>query len=70
MTPHTFVATGDEPCVLIATGNRRDDLERIYPRSEAALRHDAGSEVDTPSPSRRGSWEVKRPSRWDELPWS
>jgi uncharacterized cupin superfamily protein len=70
MTPHTFVATGHEPCVLIATGNRRDDLERIYPRSEAALRHDAGSEVDTPSPSRRGSWEVKRPSRWDELPWS
>jgi uncharacterized cupin superfamily protein len=70
MTGHTFVATGDVPCVLLATGNRRDDLERVYSRSEAALRHDAGSPVDTESPERRGSWEVKRPQRWDELPWA
>lgn len=70
MTGHTFVATGDEPCVLLATGNRRDDLERIYPRSEAALLHEASSPVDTENPERKGVWEVRRPQRWDELPWA
>jgi uncharacterized cupin superfamily protein len=70
MTAHTFVAKGPGPCVILATGNRRDDLERIYPRSEVALRHDAASEVDTTEPERRGSWEVKRPDTWDALPWA
>lgn len=70
MTGHTFVNNGDTPCVLVATGNRRDDLERIYPRSETALRYDASSPEDTERPERRGSWEVARPERWDELPWS
>jgi uncharacterized cupin superfamily protein len=70
MTGHTFVATGTGPCVLLATGNRRDDLERVYPRSEVALRYDASSEVDTTEPERRGRWEVQRPSHWDELPWA
>ena len=51
-------------------GNRRDDHERVYPRSEVALRHGAGAEVTTAEPERRGRWEVKRPERWDELPWS
>jgi uncharacterized cupin superfamily protein len=41
MTAHTFVATGTGPCVILATGNRRDDLERVYPRSEVALRYGA-----------------------------
>jgi len=70
MTGHTFIATGDGPCVLLATGNRRDDLQRVYPRSEVALRHDASSPVDTEHPERRGVWEVRRPQRWDELPWA
>lgn len=70
MTGHTFVAVGDGPCVLVATGNRRDDLDRVYLRSEAALRYGAGSEVTTPTPERRGRWEVKRPERWDDLPWA
>jgi uncharacterized cupin superfamily protein len=70
MTAHTFVATGPGPCVILATGNRRDDLERVYPRSEVALRHDAGSEVDTEEPERRGQWLVKRPENWDALPWA
>ncbi len=69
MTGHTLVATGDVPCIYLATGNRRDDLERIYPRSETALRHDAGSEATTEEPERRGTWEVRRPDGWDELPW-
>ena len=51
-------------------GNRRDDLERMYPRSEVALRHGAGSEVTTADPERRGQWEVRRPARWDDLPWA
>jgi len=70
LTGHTFVNNGDEPCVLVATGNRRDDLERTYGRSEVALRYGAGSPADTTTPERRGQWEVKRPQCWDELPWA
>ena len=70
MTGHAFVATGAGPCVMLATGNRHDDHERVYPRSEVAARYDASTEVDTAEPERRGSWEVRRPPRWDELPWA
>jgi hypothetical protein len=56
--------------VILATGNRRDDLERVYPRSEPALRFGASTEADTATPERRGRWEVKRPGSWDELPWA
>jgi uncharacterized cupin superfamily protein len=70
MTGHTFIAKDTGPCVILATGNRRDDLERVYPRSEAALRYDAGTEVDMTEPKRRGRWVVQRPDRWDELPWA
>ncbi|MCP9486210.1 MAG: cupin domain-containing protein [Gaiellaceae bacterium MAG52_C11] len=70
MTAHAFVAIGDGPCVILATGNRRDDLERVYPRSEAALRHGAGSEATTTDPERHGRWEVRRPDGWDDLPWA
>ncbi len=63
MTAHAFVATEAGPCVILATGNRRDDLERVSPRSEVALRYDAG-------PERRGRWEVRRPGHWDGLPWA
>jgi uncharacterized cupin superfamily protein len=69
MTAHTFVASGDGPCVILGTGNRRNDLERIYPRSETALRHAAGSDETTTNPTRRGAWVVRRPSDWDGLPW-
>ena len=70
MTGHTFVAKETGPCVILATGNRRDDLERVSLRSEVALRYEAGSDVDTENPERRGTWEVRRPARWDELPWA
>jgi uncharacterized cupin superfamily protein len=70
MVGHAIVNTGDTTCILIATGNRRDDLERIYERSETALRYDASSEVTTAEPQRRGRWEVRRPAGWDELPWA
>ncbi len=70
MTSHAFVAKEPGPCVILATGNRRDDLERVSLRSEVALRYDAGSDVDTETPERRGTWEVRRPAGWDELPWA
>jgi hypothetical protein len=70
MTAHTFVATDDGPCVMLATGNRRDDLERFYLRSEVALRHGAGSDVTTTDPERHGRWEVRHPKDWDGLPWT
>jgi uncharacterized cupin superfamily protein len=63
MTAHTFIATEAGPCVILATGNRRDDLEVVTPHSEVALRYDAG-------PERRGSWVVRRPRHWDETPWA
>jgi uncharacterized cupin superfamily protein len=69
-TAHTFVGAGDGPCVLLATGNRRDDLERMYVRSESALRHGAGVTADSPRQPARGRWRVERPRRWEELPWS
>ena len=70
MTSHAFVAKDSGPCVILATGNRRDDLERVSLRSEVALRYDAGTEVDGTEPERRGEWVVERPERWDELPWN
>jgi uncharacterized cupin superfamily protein len=63
MTAHAFIATEAGPCVILATGNRRDDLERVRPHSEVALRHD-------PGPPARGEWEVRRPRGWDALPWA
>ena len=54
MTAHTFVATEAGPCVILATGNRRDDLERVYGRSEVALRYGAGPR-SIRRPRRRGN---------------
>ncbi len=70
MTAHAFVASERGPCVLLAVGNRRDDLERVHPRSETALRYDASTEVEGEEPARRGTWEVRRPPHWEELPWA
>ena len=70
MTAHAFVATDDGPCVILATGNRQDDLERFCPRSEVAVRHGAGSELATADPERHRRWEVRHPDGWDELPWT
>ena len=69
-TAHGFVCVGDRPCVLVGTGSRRDDLERVYLRSDLALSYGAGVEADTEDPPSRGPWRVERPRHWDELPWS
>jgi uncharacterized cupin superfamily protein len=70
MTAHAYVATDAGPCVILATGNRREDAEVVHPRSEVALRYDASTEVDMTEPEPRGRWEVRRPAEWDELPWA
>ena len=62
-TAHAFVATGDGPCILLATGNRRDDLERVRPESEVAREHGAIRDD-------WGPWTVARPAGWEELPWA
>jgi uncharacterized cupin superfamily protein len=50
-TRHTFVNHGEEPCVLLMVGARRGDATGIvYPRSELALAHGAGVEVEATSP--------------------
>ena len=50
-TRHTFVGTGDEPCVIFMTGARRENGTIVYPLSKTALSHGAGVETETPSPN-------------------
>ena len=64
MTAHAFVAKEPGPCVILATGNRRDDSELVEPRSEAR------APLRRRHPSAEGRWEVQRPKHWDELPWA
>ena len=75
-TGHTFVATGDSPCVLLCSGNRDFDDEtfwRVYLPSAAAARYGASVEAETTSSAEAnaplgGRWHVGRPDSWDELP--
>ena len=73
-TNHTFVGTGDGPCVIFMTGARRDDDTIVYPRSEPALAHGAGVETETPDAreayARFARWRLGRPAAWNQLPWS
>jgi uncharacterized cupin superfamily protein len=48
-TRHTFVNTGDEPCVLLMIG-ARVGAAIVYPVSEIARSHGAGVDVETRSP--------------------
>ena len=73
-TRHTFVGTGDRPCVIFMTGSRSDSDTIVYPRSAAARARNAGTETETPSPAEAyasfPSWRVGHPAAWDELPWN
>ncbi len=73
-TRHTFVGTGDGPCVIFMTGARRDDDTIVYPVSETAQARGAGVESETPSPREAyapfGHWRLGRPAAWSDLPWS
>ncbi len=73
-TRHTFVGTGDGPCVIFMTGARRDGDTIVYPRSEAAQARGAGVANETASPAeayaRFTPWRLGRPEAWADLPWA
>ncbi len=62
-TRHVFVGAGDGPCAILMVGGRRGD-ELLYPVDEAALRHAAGVDEETPDPkvayARFGPAETRR----------
>jgi uncharacterized cupin superfamily protein len=70
---HTFVGTGDQPCVIFMTGHRDPNRTIVYPRSETARSHDAGVEIETNDPheayARYEHWRGGRPDAWADLPW-
>jgi uncharacterized cupin superfamily protein len=77
-TAHTFIGAGDGPCVIVCAGNRDFDdetFERVYRRSDVAMRYGASVEEETTSSAEanaafRDRWRVERPGEWRELPWS
>jgi uncharacterized cupin superfamily protein len=73
-THHTFVGTGDGPCVIFMTGARREGDTIVYPVSEPARAHGAGVETETDSPAeayaRFTHWRLGRPEAWPEFPWA
>ncbi len=73
-TRHSFVGTGEEPCVIFMAGARRDDGTIVYPVSETARARGAGVETETAVPSEAYSpfphWRIGRPDGWPDLPWT
>ena len=73
-TRHTFVGTGDQPCVIFMTGARREDDTIVYPRSETALANHAGVDTETDAPREAyapfPAWRLGRPEAWASLPWA
>jgi uncharacterized cupin superfamily protein len=71
---HTFVGTGDQPCVIFMTGRRDKNRTIVYPRSETALARGAGVETETNEPGKayapHAPWRVGRPDPWTDLPWA
>jgi uncharacterized cupin superfamily protein len=74
-TEHAFVGAGDGPCVIFMTGARKGwpDKGVVYPRSELALHHGAGVEVETTKPAEAYApfpkWRPGPPASWRGLPW-
>ena len=73
-TRHTFVGTGDGPCVIFMTGARREGKTLLYPVAAHAQARGAGVETETPNPmeayARFEHWRLGRPDAWPELPWA
>jgi uncharacterized cupin superfamily protein len=75
-TDHGFVGAGDGPCVIFMTGSRKGwpDKGIVYPRSELALRHGVGVEVETTKPAEAYApfpgWGPGRPESFAGLPWA
>ena len=61
-TEHVFVGAGDGPCAILMVGARPEDEEILYPRSDVALKHNAGVEQETPS-AREAYAPYERPTR-------
>jgi uncharacterized cupin superfamily protein len=75
-TEHIFVGAGNRPCVIFMTGGRRgwpEETGIVYTRSELALRHGAGVEVETGSAAEAYApfpkWQPGPPGSWTGLPW-
>jgi uncharacterized cupin superfamily protein len=75
-TEHGFVGAGDRPCVIFMTGARKGwpDKGTVYPRSELALRHGAGVEVETTRSAEAYApfpkWQPGPPASWAGMPWA
>jgi uncharacterized cupin superfamily protein len=65
-TEHIFVGAGEGPCVIFMAGARANRGTTMYTRSEAALRHGAGVEQETPRSTdayaRFPRWQPGRPA--------
>jgi uncharacterized cupin superfamily protein len=70
-TDHIFVGAGDGPCVLFMVGARKERAT-VYSRSELALRHDAGVEVETSSSedayAQYPPWQPGGAEIWKDVP--
>ncbi len=73
-TRHGFVGTGDERCVMLMIGARREGCTIVYPRSETALKRGGGVEAETNSPAEAyapfGHWRLGRLDVWPQVPWA
>jgi uncharacterized cupin superfamily protein len=69
-TKHVFVGAGDGPCVLLATGARKQGRGLVYPVDDTALKHGAGVEIATGVPAEAyARFEDPTPMRGpEELP--
>jgi uncharacterized cupin superfamily protein len=72
-TEHVLVGAGEGPCVIFMTGHHTDPDKLVYPRSELALRHGAGVEVETTKSAEAYAefpkWEPRKPD-FTGLPWA
>jgi uncharacterized cupin superfamily protein len=73
-TEHILVGAGDGPCVIFMAGSRETRGSATYTRSDAALRHGAGVESETPE-SREAyapfpKWRPGPPDSFGGLPFA
>jgi uncharacterized cupin superfamily protein len=71
-TEHIFVGAGDGPCVIFMAGARAHRGSAVYPRSEVALRHQAGvSQAGSDAPyASFPKWRDGPPESFDGLPFA
>lgn len=50
MTRHVLVGAGEESCIVLMIGSRREQEELVYPVSEIAARHGASVPAETRDP--------------------